>query len=73
MIVNGFLSQLYRKYPEKNMSIGIRVTDKPPMVHINPEGVNLAIPIAVDFYVILNDTSPMMFTLGVVSIIIAKH
>lgn len=49
------------------MSIGIRATDKPPLVHITPQGANLTIPIALDFYVIKKNTSAMVFTLGIVS------
>lgn len=59
--------QLYRKYPNKNMSIGIRAVDKPPFINITVEGANFTLPGAVDFYVLDGEYMPLAFSLGVVS------
>lgn len=54
-------------YPDKNMSIGIRPVDKPPLVHIMPQGINFTVPAAVDFYILDKNDSPLAFSLGIVS------
>ncbi len=41
--------------------------DKPPLVHILPQGANFTVPLALDFYVLDEGKHPLMFTLGIVS------
>ena len=48
------------------MAIGMRAT-KPPMLSIQPKGVNITVPAALDFYVIDGEERPLTFTMGVVS------
>lgn len=59
--------QIYRKYPNKNMSIGIRAVDKPPFINITAEGATFTVPGEVDFFVLDGEYMPLAFSLGVVS------
>ena len=61
------LTQLHKKYPNNNISIEVRITDKPPIIHITPEGANLTVPIVLDFYVLEKRMHPLVFSMGIVS------
>ncbi len=63
----SFFLQLFHKYPNKNMTLGIRTNNKPPMINITPQGVNFTIPGAIDFYILDGEYMPLAFTLGIVS------
>ncbi len=67
-VFSNYFLQLYNKYPNKNLTLGVRAVDKQPSVGITPEGANFSLPGAVDFIVIDGDYTPVAFTLGVVCI-----
>lgn len=58
--------QLYDMYPDKNMSIGLRSIHKPPLLSIMPEGINITVPAAVDFFVLDKNGPTLAFSLAIV-------
>ena len=65
--INFLELQLYHRYPNKNLTLGVRAVEKPPFIAVTPGGANFTLPGAVDFYVMNGDNTPLAFTLGVVS------
>ena len=50
------------------MSIEIRASaEKPPLIHILPQGTNFSVPLVLDFYVLDKQMYRLAFSLGVVS------
>ena len=60
------LMQLNDAYPNKPLILGVRSTDDSPAITITPQGANLLIPGALDFYVTDNEDVTLTFTLGIV-------